>query len=60
MHIKKIAEQALERLKQYDNFPESGIIAGGSISNIMWEIVSGNKAVINDIDVFIRISVQFV
>lgn len=53
MHIKKIAEQALERLKQYDNFPESGIIAGGSISNIMWEIVSGNKAVINDIDVFI-------
>lgn len=53
MDIKEIAEQALERLKKYNNFPKSGIIAGGSISNIIWEIVSGNKAVINDIDVFI-------
>lgn len=53
MNIKSIAEQALVRLKQYNNFPKSGIIAGGSISNIIWEIVSGNKAAINDIDVFI-------
>ncbi len=53
MDIKSIAKQALERLKKYTNFPKSGIIAGGSISNIVWEIVSGNKAVINDIDVFI-------
>jgi hypothetical protein len=26
---------------------------GGSISNLIWEEISGNKSIINDIDIFI-------
>jgi len=36
-----------------DNFPKTGIVAGGSLGNIIWEMISGNIAVVNDIDVFV-------
>ena len=51
--IEFLLRKSINKLKEYPNFPTNGLIAGGSISNLMWEYVSGNKAVINDIDVFI-------
>jgi hypothetical protein len=53
MEIEKIARQALQIIKDQWGLPKSGFLAGGSIANIMWEIISGNKAIVNDIDIFI-------
>lgn len=53
INIEKILRQSLEIIKLKCNLPESGFIAGGSLANIAWEIISGNKAIINDIDVFV-------
>ena len=53
MNIEKLGRNALEFLKTKEsNFPKSGIIAGGSLGNLIWEQVSGNVAIVNDIDVF--------
>jgi hypothetical protein len=54
MDIEKLCRNSIDYLKSnYSNFPKSGFIAGGSLANVIWEKVSGNNAVINDIDVFI-------
>lgn len=54
MNIELLAMNALDFIKKNNtDFPERGIIAGGSLANIVWEQVSGNVAKINDIDVFI-------
>ena len=54
MNIQKLAENSLTLIKELcPNFPKSGIIAGGSLANLIWEQVSGNTAIINDIDVFL-------
>lgn len=53
MNIESLIRTALDRIKSTWGLPESGFIAGGSIANIVWELVSGNKAVVNDVDVFI-------
>jgi len=53
MNIDSLVRTAVERIKSTWGLPESGFIAGGSIANIVWELVSGKKAVVNDIDVFI-------
>jgi hypothetical protein len=53
MNIEKIAREALSVIKKQWGLPTSGFLAGGAIANIMWEIVSGNKAVVNDVDIFI-------
>lgn len=52
MNIELLARQAIDKIKQEWGLPARGFLAGGSIANIIWEIVSGNKAVINDIDIF--------
>jgi hypothetical protein len=53
INIELLANKSLEQIKQnYDNFPKEGFLAGGSLANLIWEYVSGNKAVINDIDIF--------
>ena len=53
MHdISKLAKKAAEQLKVQFNLPKDGFLAGGSIANLIWEYVSGNKAVINDVDIF--------
>ncbi len=52
MNVRKLAENALTRIKDMVDLPENGIIAGGALGNLIWEEVSGNKAVINDIDIF--------
>lgn len=53
MNFELIARKAINQLKSYSNFPKKGFLAGGSLSNLMWELVSGKKAIINDIDIFI-------
>ena len=53
MNIENLCREALEKLKSEFGIPKRGFIAGGSLANTIWELVSGNKAVINDIDVFV-------
>ena len=53
MHnIESLARKAINELKLY-NLPKRGFLAGGSLANLVWEFASGNKAVINDIDILI-------
>jgi hypothetical protein len=40
-------------MKKNWNLPSSGFLCGGSLANLIWEKTSGNKAVVNDIDIFI-------
>ena len=49
-----IFERGLEYLKNNYKLPETGFLAGGALGNIIWQLVSGNKAVINDIDIYIK------
>jgi len=53
MELEILARKALEKLKDRFGLPEKGFIAGGAIANSIWRLVSGTRAVINDIDVFI-------
>jgi hypothetical protein len=53
MNIEILCRKAIEIIKDNWGIPERGFIAGGSIANIVWELVSGKKAIVNDIDVFI-------
>ena len=53
MNIEILCRKAIEIIKDNWGIPERGFIAGGSIANIIWELVSGKKAIVNDIDVFL-------
>lgn len=53
MNVEQLARKAIDKIKTTWGLPQSGFIAGGSIANLIWEEVSGNKAIINDIDVFL-------
>lgn len=53
MNVEILAREAVNRIKENWGLPKSGFVAGGSIANIVWELVSGTKAVVNDIDVFV-------
>lgn len=53
MNVEQLAKRALDKIKSQWGLPKRGFIAGGSISNLIWEEVSGTKAIINDIDVFL-------
>ena len=53
MDIQSLGREAINRIKKEWGLPHSGFVAGGSIANIVWELVSGNKAIVNDVDVFI-------
>lgn len=48
-----IFKKALDKLKSEYDLPNIGFLTGGSLSNLIWEEVSGNKTEINDIDIFI-------
>jgi hypothetical protein len=58
MNIESLGRQAIERIKSEWGLPKRGFLAGGSIANIVWELVSGNKAVVSDIDIFIFDSLE--
>lgn len=53
MNIEKLARKAIDKLRSDYDLPSNGFLAGGSIANLIWEFASGNKAVINDIDIFL-------
>jgi hypothetical protein len=53
MNIELLGRSAIIKIKDTWGLPEKGFLAGGSISNLIWEEVSGNKSIINDIDIFI-------
>ena len=53
MNVELLARNAIAIIKSKWGLPKNGFIAGGSIANLIWEEVSGVKAIINDIDVFI-------
>lgn len=53
MNIEYLGRKAVDRIKSEWGLPLHGFVAGGSIANIVWEMVSGNKAVVNDVDIFI-------
>ena len=53
MNIESLGRQAIDRIKSEWGLPIHGFLAGGAIANIVWELVSNNKAVVNDIDIFI-------
>jgi hypothetical protein len=52
MNIEQLGKQAIKIIKDKWGLPNSGFVAGGSISNIIWELVSNKPAVVNDIDIF--------
>jgi hypothetical protein len=58
MNVELLGRQAIDIIKSKWGLPKEGFVAGGSIANIIWELVSGNKAVINDIDIFVFGSIQ--
>jgi hypothetical protein len=58
MNIEELGRQAIDRIKSQWTLPNSGFLAGGSIANIVWELASGNKAVVNDVDIFIFDGIQ--
>jgi hypothetical protein len=53
MNIDSLIRTAITRIKENWGLPDSGFVAGGSIANIIWELVSGKQAIVNDIDIFI-------
>ena len=53
MEIEILARKALEILKSKWGMPSKGFLAGGSLANTIWELKSGNPAVVNDIDIFV-------
>lgn len=54
MNVENLVRKAVADLKSQWDLPAAGFIAGGSIANLVWEYHSGNKAKINDIDVFVK------
>jgi len=53
MEIEILARKAVDTLKSKWGLPKKGFLAGGSLANMIWEIHSGNPAVVNDIDIFL-------
>ena len=53
MEIEILARKALDILKSKWGLPKKGFLAGGSLANTIWELHSGNLAVVNDIDIFL-------
>jgi hypothetical protein len=52
MNLDKIFRDSINEIKSKWILPKTGFLSGGSIANLVWEKVSGNKAVINDIDIY--------
>jgi hypothetical protein len=53
MNFENIFKEVIVEMKKNWNLPSSGFLCGGSLANLIWEKTSGNKAVVNDIDIFI-------
>ena len=55
MQIELLIRKAVAELKSKWELPSTGFIGGGSIANLVWEYVSGVKARVNDIDIFVKV-----
>jgi len=53
METEILARKALDILKSKWGLPQKGFLAGGSLANTIWELHSGNPAIVNDIDIFL-------
>ena len=53
MDIEKLARTAINTIKDKWGLPNKGLLAGGSIANLVYNLVYNENAPINDIDVFI-------
>lgn len=53
MNIELLGRNAINKIRNTWGLPKKGFLAGGSICNLIWEEVSGNKAIVNDIDIFV-------
>jgi hypothetical protein len=53
METEILARKALEILKSKWGLPQRGFLAGGSLANTIWELHSGNPAIVNDLDIFL-------
>jgi hypothetical protein len=52
MNLDKIFRDSIIEIKSKWILPKSGFLSGGSLANLVWEKISGNKAIINDIDIY--------
>lgn len=52
MNFENIFREVLEEMKKRWQLPNEGFLCGGSLANLIWERISGNKAIVNDIDIF--------
>jgi hypothetical protein len=50
--MEKLIRESILEMKSKWELPKFGFLSGGSLANIIWEKVSGNKAVVNDIDIY--------
>ncbi len=53
MNWKKFIPEVIKELNEMHELPKRGILAGGAISNKIWEKITGISMPINDIDIFI-------
>jgi hypothetical protein len=57
---KRYINEIIAELNMIQTLPTSGILAGGAVANKFWEKVSGNKAEVNDLDIFVFQSIKSV
>jgi hypothetical protein len=50
--VEKLVLEAVDYLKNDYELPQTGLIAGGSISNYIWSKLKNKPLIINDIDIF--------
>jgi len=58
MNYTTIFRQALDQLKSKWELPTSGFLAGGAISNLVWNIITDGNAPVNDLDIYRLIEVK--
>jgi hypothetical protein len=51
-NLEQILRECINDIKSKWDLPKSGFLSGGSIANLAWEKISGNKAIINDLDIY--------
>lgn len=58
MNYQQIFRQALDEIKSKWELPNSGFLAGGAISNVVWNNLRGKNAPINDLDIYHLIEIK--
>lgn len=52
MNYQEIFRQALDQIKSKWELPTTGFLAGGAISNVVWNIITGKEGPVNDLDIY--------